>query len=246
MQDLRLAFRLLARQPLTSSLAMVALAMGIGLTTTMFSILNGAVLRGLPFERADRLQHIAPFDTVANDDDEAPQWVYASWRSTQQSFEDLSGFFVANANVVGPDGTPERYRGAWITPNTFGLLRARPALGRDFTDADGAEGAPPVTIISDRVWRDRFDGRADVLGQTLRVNGKAATVVAVMPPGVAFPMTQDGWLALAGQAGGPTPRPAPTPRGVRRLRVVAPHAQVTPPAEAQRALGIDGSRSPMR
>lgn len=227
MQDLRLAFRLLARQPLTSSLAMVALAMGIGLTTTMFSILNGAVLRGLPFERADRLQHIAPFDTVANDDDEAPQWVYASWRSTQQSFEDLSGFFVANANVVGPDGTPERYRGAWITPNTFGLLRARPALGRDFTDADGAEGAPPVTIISDRVWRDRFDGRADVLGQTLRVNGKAATVVAVMPPGFAFPMTQDVWLALAVQPVRQTPDTAQTLEVIGRLRDGRTRAEAT-------------------
>ena len=218
MQDLRLAFRLLARQPLTSALAMVALAMGIGLTTTMFSILNGAVLRGLPFEQADRLLHVAPFDKVSNDDDEAPQWVYASWRSTQQSFEDLSGFYVASANVVGPDGTPERYRAAWITPNTFGLLRATPALGRDFTAADGATGAAPVAIISDRVWRDRFAGRPDVLGQPLRVNGQSATVVAVMPPGFAFPMTQDLWLSIAVQAVRQTPDTAQTLEVIGRLR----------------------------
>lgn len=218
MQDLRLAFRLLARQPLTSALAMVALALGIGLTTTMFSILNGAVLRGLPFEQADRLLHVAPFDRVSNDDDEAPQWVYASWRSTQQSFEDLSGFYVANANVVGSDGTPERYRAAWITPNTFGLLRTRPALGRDFTAADGTTGAAPVAIISDRLWRDRFQGRPDVLGQSLRVNGQATTVVAVMPPGFAFPMTQDLWLSIAVQAVRQTSDTAQTLEVVGRLR----------------------------
>lgn len=227
MQDLRLAFRLLARQPLTSTLAVVALAMGIGLTTTMFSILNGAVLRGLPFERADRLLHVAPFDTVSNDDDEAPQWVYASWRSTQQSFEDLSGFYVASANVVGPDGTPERYRAAWITPNTFGLLRARPALGRDFAEADGVAGATPAVIISDRVWHDRFNARPDVLGETLRVNGQSATVVAVMPPGFAFPMTQDLWMALAVQPVRQTPDTAQTLEVVGRLRDGVTRAQAT-------------------
>ncbi|MFN7979269.1 MAG: ABC transporter permease [Vicinamibacterales bacterium] len=227
MQDLRLAFRLLARQPLTSAMAMVALAMGIGLTTTMFSILNGAVLRGLPFERADRLLHVAPFDTVSNDDDEAPQWVYASWRSTQRSFEDLSGFYVANANVVGPDGTPERYRAAWITPNTFGLLRARPALGRDFAAADGVAGAAPAVIISDRVWRDRFAARPDALGQTLRVNGQAATVVAVMPPGFAFPITQDLWLALAVQPVRQTPDTAQTLEVIGRLRDGRTRAEAT-------------------
>lgn len=197
MHELRLAFRMVARQPLTSTLAVVALALGIGLTTLMFSILNGAVLRGLPFERSDRILHASPFDIAENDDFEATQWEFAEWRTRQTSLEDLTAFYMGSANVVGPDGRPERYRGAWITPATLGMLRTRPVLGRDFAEADGAPGAEPVVIISDRLWHDRFEGRADVLGQGLRVNGTAMTVVGVMAPGFAYPVSQELWVALA-------------------------------------------------
>ena len=76
------------------------------------------------------------------------------------------------------------------------MLRTRPVLGRDFADADGQPGAEPVVIISDRVWRDRFQGRTDVLGQPLRVNGTAMTVVGVMPPKFAYPVVQELWVAL--------------------------------------------------
>ncbi len=197
MATLRLALRLAVRQPLVSSLAVVALALGIGLSTLMFSILNGAVLRGLPFERSERILHASPFDLQEQDDFEATQWEFAEWQARQRSFEALTAFYTANANVVGPDGTPERYRGAWITPNTLGMLRTRPALGRDFAAADGQAGAEPVVIISDRVWRDRFAGGADALGQPLRVNGTPMTVVGVMPPGFAYPVVQELWIALA-------------------------------------------------
>ncbi len=197
MHDLRLAFRMLGRQPLTSTLAVVALALGIGLTTVMFSILNGAVLRGLPFAESDRLLHMAPFDVRDQDDFDTTPWEFAAWRARQTSFEDLAGFYVANANVVGPDGTPERYRAAWVTPNTFRVLGAQPVLGRDFDDAAGVTGAQPVVVLSDRVWRDRFAARPDALGQTLRVNGVSMTVIGVMPPRFAFPTTQELWVALA-------------------------------------------------
>ena len=196
MTNLRLALRLALRQPMVSALAVVALALGIGLSTLMFSILNGAVLRGLPFERSERILHASPFDIKENDDFAATQWEFAEWRTRQTSFEDLTAFYLGNANVVGPDGTPERYRGAWITANTFRMLRTRPVLGRDFADADGQPGAEPVVIISDRVWRDRFQGRTDVLGQPLRVNGTAMTVVGVMPPRFAYPIVQELWVAL--------------------------------------------------
>lgn len=230
MQDLRLALRLLQRQPLTSALAVVALALGIGLTTLMFSILNGAVLRGLPFEASDRLYHAAPFDTAASDDLDTSHWEFAAWRERQRSFDDLAGFYVATANVVGPDGTPERYRAAWITPNTFGLLRARPAQGRDFDPAAGVPGAEPVALISDRLWHDRFGGRPDALGQVLRVNGRSVTVIGVMPPRFAFPTTQDLWLPL-------TLTPARELRDTaQRLEVIGRLRDGVSPGEAQAEL----------
>ena len=142
MTNLRLALRLALRQPMVSGLAVVALALGIGLSTLMFSILNGAVLRGLPFERSERILHVSPFDIKENDDFEATQWEFAEWRTRQTSFEEFTAFYLGNANVVGPDGTPERYRGAWITPNTFRMLRTRPVIGRDFTDGRRPGRAP--------------------------------------------------------------------------------------------------------
>jgi putative ABC transport system permease protein len=196
MTHLRLALRLALRQPMVSALAVVALALGIGLSTLMFSILNGAVLRGLPFEQSERILHASPFDIKENDDFEATQWEFAEWRARQTSFEYLTAVYMANANVVGPDGTPERYRGAWVTPDTFRMLRTQPAIGRDFTDADGAPGAAPVVVISDRVWRDRFQGRPDALGQPLQVNGTTMTVIGVMPKLFAYPVVQELWAAL--------------------------------------------------
>lgn len=190
------AFRVFRRQPLVSVLAVAALGLGIGLTTTMFSILNGAVLRGLPFERSDRILHLAPFDMANDDDFPASHWEFAAWRERQTSFEALAGFSMATANVVGADGAPERYQGAWITTNTLSLLGVRPSLGRDFRPDEERPGAAPVVIVSDRLWRDRLGGRPDALGQTLRVNGTATTVVGVMPPKFAFPVSEDLWVAL--------------------------------------------------
>ncbi|MGH9176532.1 MAG: ABC transporter permease, partial [Vicinamibacterales bacterium] len=146
MTDLRLAFRMMVKQPGMSLLAIVALALGIGLTTTMFSIVNGAFLRGLPFEESDRIYVLSRLDMAESDrtrDEAGSLHDYVDWRARQQSFEDLAAFYQGTANVVGPYGTPGRYRGVWLTPNTFRVLRATPVLGRDFRDGEekpGAEG----------------------------------------------------------------------------------------------------------
>src|SRR5512139_1091358 len=127
MRELRVAVRSLIRQPGMTALAVVALALGIGLTTTMFSIVNGAVLRGLPFPESDRILHIAPFDAAKQDDYDSTAHTYAELARRQQSFEELAAFYAQTANVVGPDGVPERYRGAWMTSNTLRLLKVSPA-----------------------------------------------------------------------------------------------------------------------
>lgn len=104
MREVRLAVRSLLHQPGTSALAVVALALGIGLTTTMFSIVNGAVLRGLPFPESDRIVHLAPFN-IAEQDDVDAQYTFAEFRDRQQSFEQLAAFEFQTANVVGPGVT---------------------------------------------------------------------------------------------------------------------------------------------
>ena len=194
--DLRLAFRMMVKQPGMSLLAIVALALGIGLTTTMFSIVNGAFLRGLPFEESDRIYVLSRLNLAESDwsrDETGSLHDYVDWRERQTSFEDLAAFYQRTANVVGPDGTPERYRGVWITPNTFRVLRAAPVRGRDFRDGEEQPGAEPVVIISDKVWRERFKADPGAIGRPLRVNGTAMTVVGVMAPRFAFPSSSDLW-----------------------------------------------------
>jgi predicted permease len=186
---------MMVRQPGMSALAVIALAIGIGLTTTMFSIVNGAALRGLPFPDSDRILHVAPFNVTERDDVDSPAHTVAQFAARQQSFEQLAAFRFGTANVVGPDGIPERYRGAWITPNTFRALRVAPVIGRDLRDEESRPGAAPVVIIGDKVWQERFKGAQDVIGRPLRVNGTVMTVVGVMPPKFAFPSNQELWPA---------------------------------------------------
>ncbi len=196
MREVRIAVRSLARQPGTAVLAIVALALGIGLTTTMFSIVNGAVLRGLPFPESDRILHMAPFIIAEQDDVDAKVHTYAEFRDRQQSFEQLAAFQFQTANVVGPTGLPVRYRAAAVTANIFRLLKVSPALGRDFRDEESEPGAAPVVMIGDKVWDEVFSRSTDVVGQPLRVNGTVMTVVGVMPASFAFPSNEDVWPAL--------------------------------------------------
>ena len=191
MTDFRLAARAAARQPGMAALAIFALALGIGLTTTMFSIVNGALIRGLPFPESERIYHVATFDTAERRDMRSNQHTVAELARRQRSFEQLAAFRGDMANVAGADGFPERYRAAWITPNTLRLLKTAPAIGRDFRDDDGRPGAVPVTIIGQRVWRERFDGAPDVLGQPLRINGVVAIVIGVMPERFGFPQAEE-------------------------------------------------------
>ncbi|MCL4814244.1 MAG: ABC transporter permease [Vicinamibacteraceae bacterium] len=194
--DLRHGLRLVLRRPVASMLAIVALALGIGLTTTMFSIVNGAVLRGLPFERADRILHLARLNPAefGADDFDVSIHDYEDWKARQRSFEELATFRMITANVSGTGALPERYRAVMMSPNTFRVLRVRPVVGRDFTSADALPGAPRVAILGYRVWVDRFDARPDIVGQVMRVQGQPAEVVGVMPEGFGFPSSHELWL----------------------------------------------------
>ncbi|MGE3274990.1 MAG: ABC transporter permease [Vicinamibacterales bacterium] len=215
MSDLRLAFRMMGKQPGMALLAVVALALGIGLTTTMFSIVNGAVLRGLPFPEAHRILHFAPFDIAEQDDGPMDVWTYAEFERRQTSFSSIAGFSIATANLVGPAGVPERYIGTFVTANTFRLLQVQPLLGRDFRDEESQPGAEPVVIIGYRVWQDLFEGDPDIVGKPVRMNGTIRTVVGVMPQDFLFPVRNDVWAPLTvttehpAAAGGPGPPDAP-------------------------------------
>jgi predicted permease len=195
-RDLRLGIRMLLKRPGTTGLAATALALGIGLTTTMFSIVDAAFLRGLPFDHGERIVALSRVRPGPNGSDlNVPPDDFLDWKSVQHSFEGLAGTTTFPANISSSGRIAERYRGARMTANTLRLLRVRPAMGRDFTDNDGRADAPPVALISDALWTSRFDRTPDVLGQVLRVNGAAVTIVGVLPPRFGFPDAGDIWVA---------------------------------------------------
>jgi predicted permease len=195
MRDIRFGVRMLWKRPGTSLLAIAALALGIGLTTTMFSIVDAAFLRGLPFDEGDRIVALSRQQAGQQGLSRVPPHDFADWRAVQHTFEDLAGSTIFQANTASPGQPPERYRGARITFNTLALLRAQPTIGRDFSEADSRAGAPPVAIISDVMWQGRFERAPDVIGRTLRVNGVVLTIVGVMPPRFGFPNMADVWVA---------------------------------------------------
>lgn len=197
-RDLRYAGRMIGKHPGPSALAVVALALGIGLTATMFSIVQGAVLRGLPFEESEKIQYLSivtPEDP--NDGQNVSYHDLADWQSRQQSFESLEGYSQTGITVTGSSGYPERLRGVRMTPGTLRALNVTPALGRDFTEADAAPGAPAVIIIGHAVWESRFQSSRDAIGQVLKVNDVPTTVIGVMPPKFAFPQSQNAWTPLS-------------------------------------------------
>jgi len=205
--DLRSALRALRKSPSTSLLAIFALALGLGLTTTMFSIVYGVVLKGLPFEESERLMHL---ECNNLEQDQRSLEVYYEdffiWEEEQSSFEGLAGFYGGTVNVADGDGFPERYDGAFISHDAFDMLRVEPELGRTFAAGEDRPGAAPVVILGYHIWQNRYGADPGILDRVLTVNGEPTTVIGVMPPDFQFPIQQEIWLPLRRD-------PADEPRG---------------------------------
>jgi len=183
-RDLRLAARSLAKAPAFTATAVVTLALGIGPTTALFSVVDAVLLRPLPFRDPDRL--VAVWETDRSDGDR--RWRVApanflDWRSRARSLEDAAAFGAYSATLIG-DGDPRLIRGAAVTPSYLSVLGLTPILGRGFTAADET-AATPVVVLGYGLWRSRFGGSASVLGSTVILDGAPRTVIGVMPPGLA-------------------------------------------------------------
>ncbi|HSU17880.1 ABC transporter permease [Longimicrobium sp.] len=196
LQDLRYGARKLVHNPGFSALSVVTLALGIGLTTTMFSIVYGALLRGLPFEHGERVVAVRranpPRDQKQMD---LTPHDFDDYRAQQRSFEGLGAFSSGTMTVSGTE-KPERFDGAYLTANTFQLIRAQPLLGRTFGPGEDAVGAPAVVVLGYAIWQNRYGGDRGIIGRTIRVNGEQAEVIGVMPKGFEFPSSEKLWLTL--------------------------------------------------
>jgi putative ABC transport system permease protein len=196
LQDLRVGARLLRKAPGITLASVIALALGIGLTATMFSIVYGAIMRGLPFEDGDRIVAVDRANVSRGITQMSTPWhEYVDWRDQQRAFSEFGAHYSGTINIADGD-RPERFDGAFITASALRLTRVQPLLGRLFADEDGRPGAPAVLLLGYDTWRNRYDGDPAVLGRTVRANGEPAVIIGVMPRGFRFPVDEDMWLPL--------------------------------------------------
>lgn len=177
-------------------MAVIALALGIGVNTTVFTFVNAVLLRGLPFEEAHRVMHLENIHIEEGNAREVSYPDFEDWREQSSTFRDLAAFTEGTMNLSDGSKLPERYSGAWVTANTFSMIGQKTHVGRDFEAHEDQAAAEPVAILGYSIWRDRYGADPGVLGKSIRINEEPFTVVGVMPEGMRFPVGSDLWLPL--------------------------------------------------
>src|SRR5215475_5262318 len=186
-QDVRYGWRMLLKKPGYTIAATLALALGIGANSAMFSIINAILLKPLPFDDLDRI--VAVWEKVPSqgvEHNEATVANYLDWRAQSNSFENLAIYAYWSANL-GSIEPPERVRGYHVSPNLLDTVGIKVALGRNFSPDEDQPGNYRVVILTHGLWQRRFGGDTNVLGRTVNVNGVARTIIGVMPPNVIYP-----------------------------------------------------------
>jgi putative ABC transport system permease protein len=212
-QDVRVGFRVLLKDKIFLILAVVVLALGIGGAMTQFAVVNAIVLRGFSFPHPEQLVSVGLIDPKATDQNNnfgtgnilAAQ-DYEDIRAAQKSFAMMAGYLSGSTINVTYNNSPQRYTGAYITDELFRIVGVSPVLGRDFTADDNKAGAPKTAILGDKIWRRDFNADPGIVGQSVTINGKAATIIGVMPAGFEFPTSEELWTPLYNEW-------PPTPRG---------------------------------
>jgi putative ABC transport system permease protein len=213
-QDLRFGARMLRKQPGFTFVAVLTLALGIGATTAIFSVVSAVLLRPLPFAQPERLVRL----WESHPPTQLPQFSVAfpnflDWRQQNQVFTHLAAFREDGFNLQTGE-EPHRVNGARVTVDFFNVLGMQPAQGRAFSAAEDTPGGERVVIVSHALWQQTFGGDPHLLGRQLKLDGQAHTVVGVMPPGFRYPNEQaELWLPYALDA-------AQTGRGPHFLRVL--------------------------
>ena len=190
--DVRLSLRTLAKNPGFTAVAITMLSLGIGINATVFTLTNDVLFKGFPYvEGNDRLRYITYKKSccVAYPD-------FLDWKAQSKSFEDMAIVHGIATILSDDNGFTERHDVTEVSSNTFQLVGRRPILGRDFSPADEAPGADPVTILNYEFWESQFGKDPTILGRTLKMSGVPTTVIGVMPPGFSFPQKLELWVPL--------------------------------------------------
>ena len=180
LKDLRFSVRQLIKAPGFTLLAVVTLGLGVGANTAMFNLLNGILLKPLPYADGGQLDAIYRA-TAQNAEGGASVADFLDLRREMGGYGEVAAYAYANTSLSEPGQPAEMPRAVAVTPNLFSMLGARPRLGRDFYGKEGLPGNNHVIIISQRYWQNRFGGRTDVIGRIVRVNGEPHEIVGVLP-----------------------------------------------------------------
>jgi putative ABC transport system permease protein len=195
-QDLRFAVRLLIKERWFTAVAALALALGIGVNTAVFTFVNAVLIRGLPFDDPERMVALGSEDARGRQLG-VSKLDFLDWQEASRSFSGLCLFLGAPMNVSDEGRAPEQFFGTFGSANMFQLIGQQPIIGRGFGPENDSPAAEPVVILGNGLWKNRYGADPAILGRTVKVNSIVYTVIGVMPPDMKFPFNNELWLPLS-------------------------------------------------
>src|SRR5258708_7581042 len=197
LQDIRYGFRTLVKYPGFTFVAVIALALGIGANTAIFSVVNVVLLRQLPYENPDRLVTI--WENKLSDEGTRSQdspVTFSDWRDQKQIFEGATGWWYPQINLTTPGAEPERVHTIDATDDFFTVLGAKPIMGRTFLPGEDKPGQPYIAVISSGLWQRRFGSDPNIVGKQITLDEVQHTIIGVMPANFRYPNNTDVWRPL--------------------------------------------------
>jgi len=219
-QDIRYALRVLRKNPGFTAVAVITLALGIGANTAIFSVVYAVLLKPLPYAQPNRLFTAFQANKLQGIAETGCSWPnFEDWRAQNHVFSELAGVVAHQLTLTGR-GEPTVVNTSVVTAEFFSLLGVKPLAGRIFFSADGKQGAPPVALISEELWRGRFGADPNIIGSSINLDMRPFTVVGIMPAGFPTPFfntRQEVWIPLPQDPVFSTFMP---PRGTHMLPVI--------------------------
>jgi len=202
-QDLRFALRMISVHRWFAAAVVATLALGIGLNTMIFTLVNAVLFKPIAVQGGERLvvvTHRRPSSRNDNDREGVSYPDFREYRAQSTSFEALAAYSGSRGTLSEQGNPPQRFNMGLVSAGMFEMLHVQPILGRGFAASDDQAGAEPVLMLGYGVWKDRYGSSPSVIGHSLRVNSKPATIIGVMPEGFKFPESQEMWMPIV-----PTP-----------------------------------------
>ena len=193
-QDIRYGARMLLKNPGITIIVIIALALGIGANTAIFSVVNAVLLRPLPYPESDRLIFLNEMSPVL-DEMSISYPNFTDWRAHNQTFEKMGVYNRASYNLTST-GEAERIVTGQVSADLFSVLRVNAAQGRVFANEEDKPGGTPVVVLSYPLWQRRFGGQTSILNQPITLNGKSYTVIGIMPQSFAYPSRAEMWVPV--------------------------------------------------